>query len=311
MAFLILRTNFQIIIKNNLEVSVLSYTLVYYLTSTLCMIKINNLNFGYHKHQLLFKNMSMQLSNGHIYGLLGKNGAGKSSLLKNLAGLVYAQSGSMDVMGYNPAKREPALLAQICFIPEEFHMPSVKIDTYVKANAAFYPNFDHSYFTALLAEFDVPVSQKLVNMSYGQKKKVIIAFGLATQAKLVIMDEPTNGLDIPSKAQFRKIMASALTEDRCIIISTHQVRDLDNLIDTVIMLDESSVALKASVEEITEKLCFKRVKELDETVIYAEPSLSGYHVMVPNYHNEDSKLDLELLFNAVLAEKNKLKPIFN
>ncbi|WP_316785785.1 ABC transporter ATP-binding protein [Pedobacter frigiditerrae] len=275
------------------------------------MIKINNLNFGYSKHQLLFKNLSMQLSNGHIYGLLGKNGAGKSTLLKNLAGLVYAESGSMDVLGFNPAKRQPALLEQICFIPEEFYLPSVKIDAYVKANAAFYPNFDHPYFTALLAEFDIPVGQKLINMSYGQKKKVIIAFGLATNAKLIIMDEPTNGLDIPSKAQFRKIMASALTEDKCIIISTHQVRDLDNLIDTVIMLDENSVALKASVEEITDKLVFKRVKEIDDKVIYAEPSLAGFNAVMPNFHQEDSKLDLELLFNAVLAEKNKLKPIFN
>lgn len=275
------------------------------------MIKINNLNFGYSKRQLLFKNLSMQLSNGHIYGLLGKNGAGKSTLLKNLAGLVYAQGGTVDVMGYDPAKRQPALLQQICFVPEEFYLPSVKIDTYVKANAAFYPNFDHAYLTALLEEFDIPVGQKLINMSYGQKKKVIIAFGLATNAKLIIMDEPTNGLDIPSKAQFRKIMASALTEDKCIIISTHQVRDLDNLIDTVIMVDENSIALKASVEEITNKLCFKRLKELDETVIYAEPSLSGYNAVVANYHNEDSKLDIELLFSAVLAEKSKLKPIFN
>ena len=275
------------------------------------MIKINDLNFGYNKHKLLFKNLSMQLSNGHIYGLLGKNGAGKSTLLKNLAGLVYAQSGTLDVLGYNPAKRQPALLQQICFIPEEFYLPSVKIDAYVKANAAFYPNFDHVYFTTLLAEFDIPVGQKLINMSYGQKKKLIIAFGLATNAKLIIMDEPTNGLDIPSKAQFRKIMASALTDDRCIIISTHQVRDLDNLIDTVIMVDENSIALKASVEEITNKLCFKRVKEMDDTVIYAEPSMAGYNAVMPNFHQEDSKLDLELLFNAVLAEKNKLKPIFN
>lgn len=275
------------------------------------MIKINNLNFGYSKNNLLFKNLSMQLSAGHIYGLLGKNGAGKSTLLKNLAGLVYAQGGTVDVMGYDPAKRQPALLQQICFVPEEFYLPSVKIDTYVKANAAFYPNFDHAYFTALLEEFDIPVGQKLINMSYGQKKKVIIAFGLATNAKLIIMDEPTNGLDIPSKAQFRKIMASALTEDKCIIISTHQVRDLDNLIDTVIMVDENSIALKASVEEITNKLCFKRLKELNDTVIYAEPSLSGYNAVVANYHNEDSKLDIELLFNAVLAEKSKLKPIFN
>ncbi len=275
------------------------------------MIKIDNLNFSYSKHRILFKDISMQLSNGHIYGLLGKNGAGKSTLLKNLAGLVYAQSGKIDVLGFDPAKRQPALLQQICFIPEEFHLPAIKIDSYVRANAPFYPNFDHQYFADLLKEFDIPVGQKLIDMSYGQKKKVIISFGLATNAKLVIMDEPTNGLDIPSKAQFRKIMASALTEDRCIIISTHQVRDLDNLIDTVIMLDENKIALKASVDEIASKLCFKRMKEVDETVIYAEPSLAGYHAVVANYHQEDSKLDMELLFNAVLAEKNKLKPIFN
>ncbi|WP_285057648.1 ABC transporter ATP-binding protein [Pedobacter ginsengisoli] len=275
------------------------------------MIEIKNLNFGYSKKKLLFKDLSMQLKAGHIYGLLGKNGAGKSSLLKNMAGLVYAFSGKIDVIGYNPAKRQPALLKEICFIPEEFYLPSVKIDSYVKANAAFYSNFDHNYFGDLLAEFDIPVDQKLVNMSYGQKKKLIIAFGLATKAQLIIMDEPTNGLDIPSKAQFRKIMAAALTDDRCIIISTHQVRDLDNLIDTVIMLDESCVALKASVEEITKKLCFKRIKELDDTVIYAEPSLSGYHALMPNYHDEDSKLDMELLFNAVLAEKIKIKAAFN
>lgn len=275
------------------------------------MIEINDLNFGYSKQKLLFKNLSMQLHAGHIYGLLGKNGAGKSSLLKNLAGLVYAEKGKISVMGHDPAKRQPSLLRQVCFIPEEFYLPSVKIDAYVKANAAFYPNFDHKYFSDLLTEFDVPVGQKLINMSYGQKKKLIIAFGLATQAKLIIMDEPTNGLDIPSKAQFRKIMAAALTDDRCIVISTHQVRDLDNLIDTVIMLDESSVALKASIEEITHRLCFKKIKEMNDTVIYAEPSLSGYNAVMPNYHDEDSKLDIELLFNAMLAEKTKLKTVFN
>jgi len=291
--------------------SKINYTLVYYLTNTVDMIEINNLNFGYSKHKPLFKNMSMRLSNGHIYGLLGKNGAGKSTLLKNLAGLVYAQSGKLDVMGFNPAKRQPALLAQICFIPEEFYLPPVKIDSYLKANAPFYPNFDHQYLATLLKEFDIPVTNKLIDMSYGQKKKFIIAFGLATQAKLVIMDEPTNGLDIPSKAQFRKIMASALTDERCIIISTHQVRDLDNLIDTIIMLDENDVALKASVEEITTKLTFKKVKEIDESIFYAEPSLSGYNAVMPNYHHEESKLDIELLFNAILAEKNKFKPLFS
>jgi ABC-2 type transport system ATP-binding protein len=289
----------------------MNFRLVYYLTNTVGMIKVNNLHFGYGKNGPLFKNISFQLHAGHIYGLLGKNGAGKSSLLKNLAGLVYAQSGTLDVFGFNPAKRTPAMLEQICFIPEEFYLPAVKIDAYVNANAPFYKKFNHDYFTELIKEFDIPVNQKLIHMSYGQKKKVIIAFALATQAKLIIMDEPTNGLDIPSKAQFRKIMASALTDDCCIIISTHQVRDLDNLIDTVMMLDENNIALHASVEEITEKLTFKKIKSVDDSIIYAEPSLSGYNAVMPNYHQEESKLDLELLFNAILTEKTKFKPYFN
>ncbi len=269
------------------------------------------MNFGYSKDRPLFKNMNMQLEGGHIYGLFGENGAGKSTLLKNIAGLVYAQSGDLNVMGFDPKKRQPALLQEICFIPEEFDLPSIKIKDYVKGMTPFYPKFDHQNFEFLLSEFDIPTHQKLNQMSYGQKKKFIITFGLSTQARLIIMDEPTNGLDIPSKTQFRKIMASVLMEDRCIIISTHQVRDLDNLIDTVIMLNQNKVALKASVEEITQKLCFKRMKELDETVIYAEPSLAGYQAVSTNINEQESKLDIELLFNALLNESKKLEQIFN
>ncbi len=274
------------------------------------MIAIKNLHFGYSPKKVLFQDISLELKAGHIYGLLGKNGAGKSTLLKNIAGLVYPQKGDISVMGFNPLNREPGLLQEIFFVPEELYLPSVSIDDFVKINAAFYPNFDHSYFATLLHEFDVPTNQKLLNMSYGQKKKMIICFGLASQTKLIIMDEPTNGLDIPSKAQFRKIMASALTENRCIIISTHQVRDLDNLIDTVIMLDANKLALMATVEEITEKLTFKNVNQQTADVIYAEPSLNGHQVIVPNKGDEFSKLNIELLFNAIVFEKEKIQQHF-
>lgn len=275
------------------------------------MINIDKLNFGYSKNRPLFKNMNMQLAGGHIYGLFGENGAGKSTLLKNIVGLVYAQSGTLNVMGFDPKKRQPSLLQEICFIPEEFELPAMKIYNYVKGITPFYPKFDYQNFETLLSAFDIPKDQNLNQMSYGQKKKFIIAFGLSTNARLVIMDEPTNGLDIPSKTQFRKVMASVLAEDRCIIISTHQVRDLDNLIDTVIMLNQNKVALKASVEEITKKVCFKKVKELDETVIYAEASLAGYQAIVTNVDEQESKLDIELLFNALLTEGKKLEEIFN
>lgn len=275
------------------------------------MITIKDLHFGYSPKRVLFKDISLNLKAGHIYGLLGKNGAGKSTLLKNIAGLVYAQGGEISVLGFDPSKRHPGLLEEIFFVPEELFLPALSLDAFVRINASFYPKFDHNYFAILLREFDVPMAQKLSEMSYGQKKKMIICFGLASQAKLIIMDEPTNGLDIPSKAQFRKIMASALTEDRCIIISTHQVRDLDNLIDTVIMLDSNKLALMASVEEITEKLTFKNVDQLQADVIYAEPSLNGYHAILPNKGDDYSKLDIELLFNAIVLEKEKINQHFN
>lgn len=275
------------------------------------MITIQNLHFAYRKNKWLFENLNVKLSAGHIYGLLGKNGAGKSTLLKSIAGLVFPDSGEVEVLGMNPVKRPAELLQDICFIPEELFLPSVKIDSFVKRSAIFYPNFDHNYLTTLLHEFGIPVDQKLDQMSYGQKKKTIIAFGLATRAKLIIMDEPTNGLDIPSKAQFRKIMATALNEETCIIISTHQVRDLDNLIDTVIMLDNQQIALHASVDYITEKLCFKKVAQLDDSVIYAESGIHGHLAVLPNFHNEETKLDLELLFNAILTQKSKIKTLFN
>lgn len=270
------------------------------------MVTIQNLNFSYSKSKPLFLHMDLELKQGHIYGLLGKNGAGKSTLLKNIAGLVFPNSGRVNVLGRNPNRREPTLLKEISFVPEEFYLPAVKSEQFLKANMGFYPQFDREYFDRLITEFDIPIEQKLANMSYGQKKKYIISFGLASNTKLIIMDEPTNGLDIPSKVQFRKIMASAITEDKCVIISTHQVRDLDNLIDAVILLDDHKVALNSPVQVITDRLCFKKVRELPLDTLYSEEGLGGFNVILPNSIGEDSKLDLELLFNAVLKCKEKI-----
>lgn len=270
------------------------------------MVTIKNLNFYYDKRRPLFHNMDMRLEPGHIYGLLGKNGAGKSTLLKNMAGLVFPITGDIDVLGFNPTKREVLFLQEVCFIPEEFYLPDVKSEKFVRANANFYPNFDHIYFKELINEFEIPVEQKLSGMSYGQKKKYIISFGLATRAKFVIMDEPTNGLDIPSKVQFRKIMASALTEDRCFIISTHQVRDLDNLIDVVIIIDQNKIVLNNSIFEIADKIQFKKIKELTTDIIYAEQVMGGHYAILPATGFSDSKVDLELLFNGILHQRERI-----
>lgn len=273
------------------------------------MIKISNMTFGYGKKKTLFQNLNLHMQAGHIYGLLGKNGAGKSTLLKNIAGLVFPQQGTCEVNGYNASKRLPAFLQDLFFIPEEVYMPSLTATQFVKSTDHFYPAFDEVQFTKMLAEFDVPADSFLNKLSFGQQKKVMIAFGLSTNTSLLIMDEPTNGLDIPSKSQFRKIIASALTENRCIIISTHQVRDLDNLIDTLLVVHNKQIVLNRSLDEISERLTFSTTPTVGAQVLYAEESIRGMNTITKNTNGSYSKVDMELLFNAIINNDQTITEI--
>lgn len=276
------------------------------------MIKIDKLTFGYTPKKTMFRNLDLTLQPGNIYGLLGKNGAGKSSLLRLMGGMLYPNAGTVEVAGFSPRNREPAFLQEMYFVPEEIYLPPVSLNRYIDTMGPFYPGFSEAQFRKYLVEFDVPVDQKLTAMSYGQKKKVIISFGLATNTRVLIMDEPTNGLDIPSKSQFRKVVSSALDSDRLVLISTHQVRDLDNLIDGIIIIDESEILLNHSLTDISNRLMFSTLNRVTETdrVLYAEPSLRGYSVVLENVEQEESRVDLERLFNAVVTNRSGIKTLF-
>jgi len=269
------------------------------------MVQLSQLTFGYGK-QVLFENLNLNLLPGHIYGLLGKNGAGKSTLLKNMAGLVLPQKGSCTVNGFNAAKRQPAFLQELFFVPEEVYLPAITARQFLKATAHFYPKFSTEQFNAMLAEFEVQPNDVLTKLSYGQQKKVMIAFGLATNTSLLIMDEPTNGLDIPSKTQFRKIIASALTDDRCMVISTHQVRDLNNLIDTLLVLHNRQIVVAKELDEIANRITFTAVPANSTGHLYAEEGMNGLNAIVPNTTGAYSKVDMELLFNAIINNNQLL-----
>ena len=264
------------------------------------MIKIENLNFGYKKNQKLFRELNLELQAGNIYGLFGMNGAGKTTLLKLMSGMLFPRQGECYIFERNVASRLPEVLANIYVIPEEFVLPPVTIKTFVELNAPFYPRFENTLLDKYLKEFEISNDKKLTAYSYGQKKKFLIAFGLATQTNVLLMDEPTNGLDIPSKSQFRRIMAAASTEDQCIIISTHQVRDLASIIDHVIILESGKIIFKESLMDISTKLTFGKVKE-DATsgILYAEEVLGGKAAIRKNT-GQDTAVDLELLFNGVI-----------
>jgi ABC-2 type transport system ATP-binding protein len=277
------------------------------------MIQIKNLSFDYGKRKPVFRKLNLTLTEGNVYGLLGRNGAGKSSLLRNMAGLLFPTGGTCEVNGYTAQDRLPSFLQELHFLPEEFHTPPVKIKEFMETYAPFYPNFSKKQFLEYLQEFQLSENEKFTELSLGQKKKALIGFALSTNTKVLLMDEPTNGLDIPSKSQFRKIIASVATDERIIVISTHQVRDLESLIDPIIILDNSEVLLHANTEEIAEKLCFKNVSTVSnhENVLYSEHSLKGFSVVSQNLDNEHTKADLELLFNATLTNPEKIKQIFS
>ena len=273
------------------------------------MLKLTNVDFGYNR-KMLFENLSLSLGSGHIYGLLGKNGAGKTTLLKNMVGLAFPRKGASTLNGMSTSERTPQVLQRIFFLAEEIYVPPLTASQFLEKTAGFYPKFNEEEYYRNLKIFDVEINVRMDKLSYGQQKKAMIAFALATNTVLLVMDEPTNGLDIPSKVQFRKIIASSLTEERIIIISTHQIRDLDNLIDAVIVIHNQEIALSAKVEEISEKISFALIQEEEGLdILYQEESLRGQNAILVNPGKTAGKVDLELLFNAITSDTNGLLEI--
>jgi ABC-2 type transport system ATP-binding protein len=278
------------------------------------MIEVENLSFSYGRRKSkVLEDFSMKLDKGSVYGLLGKNGTGKSTLLYLMAGLLRPQTGNVLYKGVDVKKRYPDTLQDMFLVPEEFALPNVSLKQYVKLNAPFYPNFSDELLNACLRDFDMNEDIHLGELSMGQKKKAFMCFALATNTSLLMMDEPTNGLDIPSKSQFRKVIASGMSDDKAVIISTHQVRDIDSLLDHVLIMDGSKLLLNESVSTICEKLYFAEqgMNEPTEGALYVQPSVQGNSVILPNEYGEDSKLNLEVLFNAMLAERERMQQLFN
>ncbi|MGI8601054.1 MAG: ABC transporter ATP-binding protein [Chitinophagaceae bacterium] len=275
------------------------------------MIHIQNLSFAY-KRKPVFNDLNLKFEAGHVYGLLGKNGTGKSSLLLNIAGLLRPQKGSISVNGYTPFERLPVFLEDVFMVPEDFYLPDITVSQFVNNNGSFYPRFNRDKFWNYLNVFEIPADNTLQNMSYGQKKKILIAFALSTGVKILLMDEPTNGLDIISKSQFRKILAEVVDEEQCIIISTHQVKDLENLIDRVTIIDEGKILFDEKLEVIAKKISFRFAYDNADvvTAFYSEPSFTGSVIVVPNVGEEESKVDLELLYKAIVTNPKNITKLF-
>lgn len=274
------------------------------------MIEIKDLAFSYGKTPIL-KSITTTLEEGRIYGLLGENGVGKTTLLTLLCGLKKVCSGSITTDGENPFDRTPTLLQNQFYLPDEVLPVAMKAECFAKERGAFWPDYDHAKFLEIMKEFENDPAKKMNQMSAGQLKKTYISLALACGCKYIFMDEPTNGLDIPSKTQFRSAIMKYTSDDSTIVISTHQVRDLENIIDPIIILDRQDVLLNASVEEITSKLYFDYGTQLHPESLYSEQLPGGFIQVYPNTTGEDSKINVEALFNAVHKNKELIQGMFS
>ncbi|WP_340106146.1 ABC transporter ATP-binding protein [Rhodohalobacter sp. 8-1] len=278
------------------------------------MISIKNLSFAFKKNKPLFKDLSLQMETSKIYGLFGLNGAGKTTLLNHITGMLFPAEGECTVNGVTARERSPQMLSDLFLIPEQFDLPSMTGTQYTEIHAPFYPTFDEALFESVIDEFKVDITSKLQELSYGQRKKFLIAFALATNTRVLLMDEPTNGLDIPAKSQFRRIVASLDYSNRCIVISTHQVRDLGAMIDQVSVIKNGEIVFNHGLDAIQKNLSFKKIPADSETdYIYGEEALGSVHAVfragAVNEHASE-ELDMELLFNAIISQTNNIQEEF-
>lgn len=278
------------------------------------MLQVENISFSYRRGKKeVLSDFSLSLEEGRVYGLLGKNGAGKSTLLYLMSGLLTPKHGKVMYHDTDVRRRLPITLQDMFLVPEEFELPPVSLVSYVELNSPFYPRFSKEDMVKYLHYFEMDLNADLGALSMGQKKKVFMSFALATNTPLLLMDEPTNGLDIPGKSQFRKFIASGMTDDKTIIISTHQVRDIDKVLDHVVIMDNSHVMLNESTASICDKLLFVESddRELAQTALYTLPSVQGNFLLLPNTEKEESDINLELLFGATLAAPDKIAGLFH
>lgn len=269
------------------------------------MIEVKNLSFAYSREKVL-DDISTTFEQGRIYGLLGANGVGKSTMFKLLCGLLTTKQGTIDIDGCSPVGRKPSYLSKIYYVPEDFEGPDMKVKNYADGVAPFYPDFDAALLDKLLKDFEIDADRRFTTLSLGQRKRAILAIALALRTDYLFLDEPTNGLDIPSKAQFRQMVAAAMDEKRTIIISTHQVKDVENLLDHIMILDKRTVLLDKSVSDIQREYSFGVASAAPEGAFYVEPGLGGCCYVCPNTTGEESRINIELLFNYINFKRKGL-----
>lgn len=271
------------------------------------MITINQVSFSYKKNDLVLHDLNFDLNTPGVYGLFGKNAAGKSTLMKLMSGSLFPTQGSVYIQGTSTEDRSVASLQQVYYLSESIESPNWTAKQLAATYGKLYPNFGMTLFFEILSSFEVKPDITRKNMSMGQQKKLEISFALATQAPYLFMDEATNGLDIPSKKQFRKLINLYISEDQTLILSTHQFREIDQIIDHIMVLDNKQLVLNLSTAKLNQHFICTNQPLTGEQLLYKDAGSPGNYGLYNNPHHRECQLDIELLFTAISTDSQILK----
>ena len=273
------------------------------------MIDVQSMSFSYRKNRPVLDQINLQMEAGGVYGVLGANGVGKTTLLHLLGGLLFPTAGNISVDGKKPMLRQPSFLEQVYYVPVEFDLPRVTVQAYQKRYAPFYPHFSITSWLHALETFGLAADASLSDLSFGQKKKVLLSFAIASGCQILLFDEPTDGLDIPSKDSFRRLLSARIDEQRLAIIATHHVHDVAMLLDHLIVLKAQHVLLESSLEQLTTHLRTVTTVQLPDAdeLLYSERIPGGHHCLLRNTQGQEGPLDLELLFKALQSHPDIIK----
>ncbi|MCF6215809.1 MAG: ABC transporter ATP-binding protein [Emcibacter sp.] len=216
------------------------------------IITAKNLNKSFGSFQAL-KNINLTIQKGQIVGIIGANGAGKTTLLNSILGL-SAYDGDLNVLGLDPYSQRDELMKQICFISDVATLPKwIKVSEAIDFVEGVHKSFNREKALAFLAGTTVPLDKKIRQLSKGMIVQVHLALIMSIDAKILVLDEPTLGLDIIYRKKFyHQLLEDFFDEDRTILITTHQVDEIENILSQVIFIREGEIALEANMEAITE-----------------------------------------------------------
>lgn len=263
------------------------------------LISINNLNKSYGEKKVV-NNVNLTVQAGQILGLVGPNGAGKTTCLQAMLGLSDFE-GQIDILGYNPRKERAKMLNDVAYISDVAVLPKwLKVSQALDYMSEIHKNFNCEKAEGFLAKTNIELSAKVKTLSKGMVTQLHLALILAIDAKVLVLDEPTLGLDILTRHQFyNHLLEDFYSEEKCIIVTTHQIEEIEHILTDVAFIQDGQLVLNESVDAMRER--FKLVAVGNENLAQARE-------LKPIYTNSLMGLTT-MLFDRSTTEQ--LKPLGN